>query len=847
MRKTQETIEKAVSFQPIPFYFINDDFDEKEVCLQLDFMKENGVEAFFFHVRDGIVGEAFGTDLFYTHAKFVVDEAAKRGMKVWLYDEDAYPSGNCGGLAVIDHPELQMQRLCVLRVPVDEKGIARAKIGKGVGVCGYVLSDDGKATIVENCFGAVRTTWHQRAMDKHYFADMADRHFAHTRAATSYAEVLFETQAPKDAEVYCVYRQPVATDIRYGTLSNTLDRRATDYFLMHVHEKYREFVGEYFGNVIPGVFLDEPAMGGAMYCEELEGYFTERMGYSPREEYYKLSPEYQGESAKFRRDYATVVSELFRKNFLTPIQEWCDKQGLILTGHFSGEENLIAQAHGGDIYSALGSFDIPGMDLIGNDVGDLTHPSMLLGAKIASSAAWQSGKDIIMSESFGLNPYNFGYQGMKINADWLYACGVNLIIPHAFHYGYSAFRRADAGKSFFFQDALFGEYKQFSAYATRVGKLLHEYRAQNPCLVVIPFAACAEEMLQYRKNAHPTPTERMQGILNRVNKLLVALYASHIDFDITYSDKALQATIGEKFVRVGEKTYTEVIVIEGGEVEKAVYERFKGGMSATKLFTDDCSLPVTEQCFTQIEGDIRNVLLLKKQSEKGSLYFLFNNGEEYVKFAFAGEQPACAYDAEKDEYLTFERGGEIALNGYQSMIFLSEERACSGEYLPPRKEKLVRPYKEQPQRVFMPVGGKAAITDFDLTVQTKEGERIYTKVGFSRLRDILGTTDSAVSGYIIPYFDTAPRILAPYPVAAKYTARMENLGGGILFDKDTISGDYRLLFNGVEITQFIPKRVYDKSNLIFYPVWKEGENILEIVFDEGEEYDGINGEFFVME
>lgn len=44
---------------------------------------------------------------------------------------------------------------------------------------------------------------------------------------------------------------------------NLLSEEAVDYFIKCTHEKYYEHFGEYFGNVIKGIFTDEPAIG---YC-----------------------------------------------------------------------------------------------------------------------------------------------------------------------------------------------------------------------------------------------------------------------------------------------------------------------------------------------------------------------------------------------------------------------------------------------------------------------------------------------------------------------------------------------------------------------------------------------------
>ena len=75
------------------------------------------------------------------------------------------------------------------------------------------------------------------------------------------------------------------------------------------------------------------------------------------------------------------------------------------------------------------------------------------------------GKEKVLSECFALCPYDAGYAVLKRTSDWLFVNGINKLVPHAFHYGYSAFQRADAGKSYFFQDSKFDEYKTFSGYA----------------------------------------------------------------------------------------------------------------------------------------------------------------------------------------------------------------------------------------------------------------------------------------------------------------------------------------------------------------------------------------------
>lgn len=127
---------------------------------------------------------------------------------------------------------------------------------------------------------------------------------------------------------------------------------------------------------------------------------------------------------------------------------------------------------------------IPGFDIIGRYVGDRDHCALILGAKIVVSAAIQSGKERILAECFALNPFNFGYDGLRKTADWLFALGIDTFAPHAFHYGYGAYQRTDAGKSFFFQDAHYAEYSEFAGYAGRISHLLSLFRHESEVLLV---------------------------------------------------------------------------------------------------------------------------------------------------------------------------------------------------------------------------------------------------------------------------------------------------------------------------------------------------------------------------
>lgn len=843
-------------YSPTPFLFINDEFDEEEIVRQLDFMAENGIKSFFYHVRDGITKSAYGTDIYFENFRFTVEKAAERGIKVWLYDEDSYPSGNLGGQLVIDHPELQATSLVVKKVPVDGNGIARIKLGKVRGMCGYVITKENgreKVKTLKNCFGPVRDKWYRRDMDKSYFSDMRDLKFNHVRAATSYAQIMFEVKAPVGAEVYCAFLVPVTTDSRFGTQVKCLNKKTSELFIQRVHERYKEYAGKYFGNVIPGIFMDEPSVGGCLpYDEEIESFFEKKFGYKPENHYYKLSHEYNGDCRSFRRDYVKACSEMFCINFLKPIGDWCKKNGLKFTGHFGGEENLSGQMLGGcSIYRAMQYMHIKGFDIIGNNIGDYDHPSLNFGARMIVSAAAQSGCKRVAAESFALNPFNFGYRGMKLISDWLFALGINWIVPHGFHYGYSAMQRSDAGKSLFFQDPLFNEYKEFALYAERVGKLL---ASDNLCdgdvLIVMPDAGLSEEVPFPIGNNGIFPSERAEKINSRLYSATRCLFSQQVQFEICDTEAALTSDIKNGKIYIGKRSYGKVLVIEGGEVEYSVYERLKKNAIDCILFNGNENLSFNENMFICEGGERKNLLYLRKEN----VGFIFNNSRDYVKFSFKDAVGSYVYDAEKDCLLTVD-DGRFALNGYESVIvYFGKEKIadCAGSYVMSVYKKTYLDYKDDPQWVYMPAGAKKAITEYILTAY-RNGKEIYSgKTGFSRMRDLFGTSDKIYRNvcFKIPYFDTAER-KDEYPVRAEFCAYVEKIRGTerILFDKGTFDGEYYFLWNGKRINpERIEKtRVYDVGNMAFKPEWKDGLNEFKVVFENADEFDGVNGEVYIID
>ena len=80
----------------IPFVAVSGKPSESEVREKVASIQAQGMDSFLVYARSGLELEYMGEE-WLTVCEWFCDEAEKRGMKVWLYDEYNWPSGTCKG------------------------------------------------------------------------------------------------------------------------------------------------------------------------------------------------------------------------------------------------------------------------------------------------------------------------------------------------------------------------------------------------------------------------------------------------------------------------------------------------------------------------------------------------------------------------------------------------------------------------------------------------------------------------------------------------------------------------------------------------------------------------------
>jgi hypothetical protein len=92
-------------YRPVPFWFWNSKLRKPEIERQIRDFHNKGVGGFFIHARFGLE-TPYLSDEWLDAVEHAVKVAAQLGMEVWLYDENAFPSG-VGDLNVSRVPEFR--------------------------------------------------------------------------------------------------------------------------------------------------------------------------------------------------------------------------------------------------------------------------------------------------------------------------------------------------------------------------------------------------------------------------------------------------------------------------------------------------------------------------------------------------------------------------------------------------------------------------------------------------------------------------------------------------------------------------------------------------------------------
>lgn len=208
--------------------------------------------------------------------------------------------------------------------------------------------------------------------------------------------------------------------------SDMLNPDAIQCFIRLTHEKYYKWFGEYFGNVIPGIFTDEPSFiytsnsdGMYPYYEGVEEDYLKTCGRNLRKDI--IAFEEGKESPCFPGVFRRLISKKFKECYIVPIAKWCQEHNLLLTGHtLEDARPLLGTEVTGNWFEFMDEFDVPGIDEILTKFWD--RHDMLFG--MIENLRY-NGKKAAMAELFALGPCSMSFARRRQMLWYAAAHGIN--------------------------------------------------------------------------------------------------------------------------------------------------------------------------------------------------------------------------------------------------------------------------------------------------------------------------------------------------------------------------------------------------------------------------------------
>lgn len=558
-----------------PFWFWNGEMDPDEMQRQIALMCEKNVRAFVIHARVGLE-VAYLSDAWFDRCRVALDAAERRGMKVWIYDEDNWPSGYAGGRVLARDPEYVGQNLTLERHylegseelqleldrPEEVRAVLACQIAEVWRLPPNPLTFHGPVE--------VEVPWTDTARYAHRYA-----HEPPTRLRPDGGSIVWV--APEGRWCVFVARQrptdwiAAYSDCRYVDL---MSDGATNAFIEETHERYRERFAHHFGSTVLGFFVDEPGLynnfwdrnlGSVAWTHDFAREFERRRSRDLLAWLPALWEDLGPPTDAVRLDYWRTVSELLDERFFSKLAGWCETNGVQLTGHLEWEEWLFTMTrHSATPFRALKPFHVPGVDKI-DEVTDK------LAEKLIASIAHANGRPRVISETFAMIGWKLAPPYMKQIVDQQFVRGVNWLSCHGFYYSTEDFRKRECPPSEFFQNPWWDHSRPLWDYVARLSAVLSQgehvapialyYPTEQAWTTITPGAPPALpptgvwEPWQLPQPEHPTQRADLSMI-----RLGLRLLEERLDFDLVDATLVAAGHVAGEALELGHESFRAALV-----------------------------------------------------------------------------------------------------------------------------------------------------------------------------------------------------------------------------------------------------------------------------------------------
>jgi len=521
----------------MPFYWQHGDHTHL-IPEQIQMIYESGCRALCVEARPhpDFAGEGWWRDM-----DIILSEAQKRDMKVWLLDDDHFPTGHAAGMIAKKYPELRQWELIEYHLDVvgpdpDISVLVRPSNEENILIGAYAYK---RLDTESECCSYEGIELTGKISGNYLFWDIPEGVW----------------------RIFFYYKSRKGGRPEYIDVINPDSVRV---LIDAVYETHFEHYGKYFGNTFAGFFSDEPQLGNKAFGKQRYEFGTyekrigkhslalpwnenvlkimeDKLGYSPLP-YLNLLWYEDGENgdrqAMLRHAYMDTVTYLYSECFNKQLADWCHTHEVEYIGHIIEDMNCHMGSVIGHYFRALKWQDMSGIDVVLHQImpgmSDVVHAVTCatgvydgaffdyilakLGASLAHLTPSMQGR--AMCEVFGAYGWGEDSTMMKYLMDHLLVRGINRFVPHAFS---SKFPDSDCPPHFGAEghDPSFEAFCALMRYTNKVSHLLEG--AAHVANAAILYHVDGEWASRF-------------GNASNMEPIAMRLYDGHIDYDIVDLD-----------------------------------------------------------------------------------------------------------------------------------------------------------------------------------------------------------------------------------------------------------------------------------------------------------------------
>jgi len=415
--------EMASEYRPSAFWFWNGRMDNDGILQTVEEMARVDVREFLIHPVHGMEVE-YLSDEFFDQYRYALKLAKEHGMKVWVYDEFGWPSGNAGGILLRDHPEYLGSYLDFSK---NDDGTTKVEI---------IKSD----RVLDNTMGA---PW--------------------TRSEAGYLNTM-------------------SVEAVRGFVNYTYERIYSE-----CPGLFQEVIAGFFTDE-PVCWMGRNnggaggwGMAGLPWTQELPKRFAEMFGYSIEDKYALLADSSQ---VQLKADYWKIATQMHIEAYHHQIGEWCRDHGVKYTGHLGEDSPLMQVRFAGSAFQALSEMDEPGIDYLG--WGGVEPDQRFVDHVLVPSIAKHAGREKVYCEAFGITGHDIRLGEMLKRMQMFGIYGINDIALMGFQQTQTGIRKLMYWPSIFTDAPWWGFYPEFrdasgrSIALTSMGTQKHKYALMYP-------------------------------------------------------------------------------------------------------------------------------------------------------------------------------------------------------------------------------------------------------------------------------------------------------------------------------------------------------------------------------